>query len=516
MRVSKPGASLQDAKRRLPLNIISNLTYVVISALFLLWLTPYLIEHLGIELYGLIPLATAFVSYFNLVTVSISSSVGRYVIIHFQKADYHNSNVYLNSAFWALAGICIILAFAGFLLALNVENFFSFPPGHASDVGLLFFLVIVGALITAAGSPFSVSVLVNHRFDLDSYIKILTKLIQILSIYLMYEAFYPTAALYGVSYVLMSVVSVALLYLCMHRLTPQLKLNPKLASREAGKELGSMSTWQIVSQAGAALYLTSSIVIVNIFLGAEQAGKYAAIAQWVTLLSVLGGAISSIFAPIAYQYIAKGDLESLSLQISRAIKYITMAIGLPAALICGLSEPILRIWLGPDFTDLSGLMWIMIIPWVFSIGIRPTFAVFMGLNRVAIPALLTIIFGLLNVVITIVFIVLFNFGVYSVGYSLLICLFAKNFLFSPLYTAFIVNQKPLSFILPMVPGMAASLIGALTVFMVVQGYSDLNLLGLICLAMACTLAYFWFCVLVIFSSREDRQLIMGMVRRRKV
>ncbi|HLS53585.1 MAG TPA: hypothetical protein VK031_06405, partial [Tissierellaceae bacterium] len=95
MRVSKPGASLQDAKRRLPLNIISNLTYVVISALFLLWLTPYLIEHLGIELYGLIPLATAFVSYFNLVTVSISSSVGRYVIIHFQKADYHNSNVYL-------------------------------------------------------------------------------------------------------------------------------------------------------------------------------------------------------------------------------------------------------------------------------------------------------------------------------------------------------------------------------------------------------------------------------------
>src|SRR5690625_1183187 len=512
MRGSKPSTSLKDAKKRLPLNVVSNLAYVIVSSLFLLWLTPYLINRLGVELYGLIPLATAFVSYFNLVTVSISSSVGRYVIIYFQKSDYHKSNIYFNSAFWVLVVICSLLALLGALLSLNVEHLFSFPSKHSSDVGLLFLMVIIGGLITAVGSPFKVSVLVNHRFDLDSYIKILAKLIQISTIYLMYEVFSPAVALYGVSYLLMSVVSVALLYLCMHYLTPQIKLNYKLVSKDAGRELGSMSTWQIVSQAGAVLYLTSSIVIVNVFLGAEQAGKYAAIAQWVTLLSVLGGAISSVFAPIAYQYIAKEDLESLSLQISRSIKYITMAIGFPAALICGLASPILESLLGSNFVDLAGLVWIMVMPLVFNTGVRPTFAVFMGLNKVSFRAIVVIVFGLVNVFLSILLIKVFNLGLYAVSCSLLICFFIKNFFLSPVYAAYILKKKAFRFVFPIIPGLVFSLLGAIGISTITKHYSSLGILDMLLVALLFSPLYLLACGLVFMSSRGDRDLVMSLVR----
>jgi membrane protein EpsK len=42
------------------------------------WFTKYLIQYLGVALYGIVPLAISVSSYINMLTPSLSSAVGRF------------------------------------------------------------------------------------------------------------------------------------------------------------------------------------------------------------------------------------------------------------------------------------------------------------------------------------------------------------------------------------------------------------------------------------------------------
>ena len=73
--------SNHEAKKRLLVNISTNFLAVFASALIGIWQTPYLIRHLGLEVFGMIPLVISFVVYFRLFTISIADAVSRFVAI---------------------------------------------------------------------------------------------------------------------------------------------------------------------------------------------------------------------------------------------------------------------------------------------------------------------------------------------------------------------------------------------------------------------------------------------------
>ena len=79
--------SIQEAKRRLLANVGTNILNIGIGALVTLWLTRYLITHLGLAVYGMVPLAVTVVSYSGLATLAISGTVSRFTSIHLNKED---------------------------------------------------------------------------------------------------------------------------------------------------------------------------------------------------------------------------------------------------------------------------------------------------------------------------------------------------------------------------------------------------------------------------------------------
>jgi len=69
--VQKSGVRLAEARRRFPINLLSNLTWVVVSVLVSMWYTPFLISHLGVAVYGLVPLVTSFIVYMAILTTGL-------------------------------------------------------------------------------------------------------------------------------------------------------------------------------------------------------------------------------------------------------------------------------------------------------------------------------------------------------------------------------------------------------------------------------------------------------------
>ena len=99
-------SSNNEAKKRIVRNVSTNMLAVLISGIVGIWLIPYLIHHLGVEVYGMIPLVVSFTTYFNLFTMSISNTLRRFIAIHLGRDELEQSNLYFSSALYALVIVC--------------------------------------------------------------------------------------------------------------------------------------------------------------------------------------------------------------------------------------------------------------------------------------------------------------------------------------------------------------------------------------------------------------------------
>ena len=69
--------------------------------------------------------------------------------------------------------------------------------------------------------------------------------------------------------------------------------------------------------------------------------------------------VAAVFSPTVLFYFARNDLDGLMIFLRRAIKCMGLVLALPIALMCGFSEPLLRLWLGPGFSEYSPLLFLM-------------------------------------------------------------------------------------------------------------------------------------------------------------
>jgi len=275
-----------------------------------------------------------------------------------------------------------------------------------------------------------------------------------------------------------------------------------------------MSSWITINQVGILLYLSTSLIIINLFLGPEQVGRYAPIAQWVTLLAALAGAISNVFTPIAYEYIARDETAVLAIQIRRSVKFIALIVGLPIGLLCGLSSPILKWWLGPSFADLSPLVWLLIAPLVVAVAVRPMVSIHRGLDKVKVPALVTLTFGIINVVLSIALVHYTGLGIYGVALALLLCYAGRNLFFTPIYTAVITSQPKTIFIREIIPGFVMAALVSLATLALSRTYDLASILRLSAIGVITAMIYIPLCYGIILS-KEDRRLLWSLVLRQK-
>jgi membrane protein EpsK len=445
-------SSNNEAKKRIVQNVSTNVLAVLISGIVGIWLIPYLIRHLGVEVYGMIPLVVSFTTYFNLFTMSISNTLRRFITIHLGRDELEQSNLYFSSAFYALVIVCGMLLVPVIALSVSFSRIFQVPAGFETDASWLFFLVASSSLVMSVTSPFLIGTFVTHRFDLSNGVRILGKFLQVIIIVLCFKYLSPSLEYFGLSILAMSFFVMACSVLLTRFLTPQLRVNVNLFNWSALREMGHMSVWITVSQVGALLYLSVSFVVINVFLGPEQVGWYGPIALWVVLLVSLGVAISSVFAPIAYEYIARNDIEGIVRQTKRATKFVGMCLALPVGLLCGLSTPLLERWLGASFSELSPLVWVLVGPRVVTMAVMPMLDINKGMNKVRMPAIITITGGLTSVVVSIVLVLFTELGIYGVAMASMLCLVAMNVLFVPIYCAMITGARKSVFYKEMLPG----------------------------------------------------------------
>jgi membrane protein EpsK len=440
--VSKPQDNLwieASPKGRLSFNLLANLTNFTLNILIGLWLVPYLIRHLGIAAYGLVPLAISMIFYMEIFTIALNSAVGRFMTLAMDRQDYDDANRIFNTSFWcSLTGVVLLLG-PGLWLTSQVRFFFNVPLGYEEQFARLFFFVILVFLLTTLRSPFNVASFCRNRFELSNAVAIAETVVRVSIIILLFTLFVPQVWYMGLAMLCASGFGFFLSLMVWRYLMPMLAVRWSDFSRQTLKELTGMGIWMFISHIGNILFFGIDLLVVNKMLGTEAGGKYGAIMIWSNALRALAGVLSGVFTPTIISLYGQQDTPELLAYARKSVKFVGLLMALPIGLICGLAQPLLHIWLGPSFETLAPLMILMSIHLCVNLATMPLIGVMVATNRVSLNGLLTCLMGAGNLGLAVWLSGPAGWGMYGVAAAGAIMLTAKNLLFTSSYSAHLLN-----------------------------------------------------------------------------
>jgi len=387
----------QNFAKQIPKNLFVNILSFLSTVLIGLWLTPYLLEHLGIVAYGLIPLAMFLSQYVSVIINAINMSINRFLLIALQKKQEQDANEIFNTALVIIFIFIFIQALVMGVMLWDITQFFTIPTELIVDATWLFGLTFVGFSISLFRSVFGTSMFAYNRLDILRMIDIVQNIVRVVSIVALFLYDEPSLKYIGMANLLAAMSAVLPTLYYFRQYTPQLKVNVGFFSKHRTAELSKMSTWVLINQVGVLLLGNIDLYLVNVWLGTQATGEYAIVLQFTSIFKTFSILLSSLFVPISMIYYANNEMEKLTKFTILASKI--MIIGLFIALVglIGFSETLLNLWLSPTYSYLSTLVSFSMLFFVFFIPSVPLFNVTVSFNKVKIPALIIIGFGIINI-----------------------------------------------------------------------------------------------------------------------
>ena len=432
-------------RSRLALNVLANAANVVVNIFVGIWFTRYLVRHLGVSAYGLVPLVSQVVSYFSILTLSLNSTVGRYLTVALERGEVEDANGYFNTSFFGgLLAIAVLLV-PGILLTLYPGVILNIPTGYLSSTRWLVAGVVSAFVVGLVIAPFEVASFCRNRFDLRNLVSISAVLVRVFTVIVLFSFLEASLSVVGVGFFLGALVGAALALVVWSRLMPMLTVDVRKFNFGTLRKLISTGGWIVVNQIGSVLYLSIDLLIINRLMGPEAGGRYAAVLQWSVLLRALAGAMAGVFAPTMISLFATNSISELIRYSRNAVRLNGLLIALPIALVCGFSKPLLQLWLGPDFAVYAPLLMLMTFPLSINLGVMPLFSIQVATNRVEWPGIVTCVMGIGNLGLALALAGPMGWGMYGVAAAGAIMLTAKNAIFTPLYGARILGTESRTF-----------------------------------------------------------------------
>jgi O-antigen/teichoic acid export membrane protein len=504
-------SGIPDFKKEFSRNLFSNSLFFVINIFIGLLIVPFYIDKLGLAAYGIIPLATSFSSYMMLVLDSLNGAISRFLTIRIQRSDLPGASRIFNTSLFTIIGLVAVSAPVVVIVAWFIPDLFMVSGIERTSVFVLFVLIFASSLINGLQSPFSAVFYSLNKIYYSNYIGVFRTLTSTAIIVTLLLVANPSVYYVGLAYFLAAVFSLFLTITLSRQVYDKIHISVTHFSKEQFYEIITLTKWILVDQIGTLLLLQLSLIMVNIKFGTAEGGEYAIVLLLFNLVWGITGLVLTVLNPMYYTYYARGLYESMQNLSVVSVKFVGLVMALPIALICVFSPQLLTIWVGGRFAHLSTLVWIFLFPLTMIVAFRPLILNCAALNKVRVPAVYTIIAGILNLILAVILTSVFDLGVYGITLAFIFALSIRGIVFIPWYAAKIQEVPALMFYRPIVPSVLAFLVLVTIGLSVVSVFAipaSILYIGLI--SGAISLVYL-IIVNRIILTRTDRELIRSIL-----
>lgn len=502
-------------KNRIGINLIAQVVAFAINICISFFLTPYIVNKIGVEANGFVGLANNFIEYAQLLTVAINSMVGRFITIKIHKNQIEEANKYFTSVIVVNIVIAVILSliFGGIIAFLT--NIVNISPELVADVKMLWGFIFFNFIISLFTSIFSVSTFAKNRLELAALCNIKAYLIRAGILIISYVFFKPVVWYIGLALSAMGVYTLITHIRYTKKLMPELKFDKKNYDFEKIKELIKSGIWNSISKLSSILSSGLDLLITNLLVNPVAMGVVSLSKTMPTIILSFFGTIANIFAPQLTISYAKGEKEGMKTQLLFAIKLFGILASIPIAIIVGLGEEFYSLWTPTQDSHLLYLLTVVsCMNLAFALPVEPIYNIFTVTNKIKASSIALILFSILSI--TLVFVGL-NFAtsdiekmfvIIGVG-SLVNVLRVLTFL--PIYGAKCMGYKKTTFYSPIFKNVGLIVVLSIIAFGIKKIITVNSWISLI--AVAIIIAVIGLIInFMLICTKEEKQKILLMIK----
>ncbi len=406
-----------------------NLMAMVANSLIAMAVTPYLIVHLGEELFGVWALAAIIIVVAQMADFGLGRALVRNVAHHRSLGRWSAISLDFNSDLWPLALVILFVSALGWALAPALASALGVPPALMAEAIPVLRLLVLTFLPVAAGLLLAAILEGAQQMGYTSAALILSRLVFAGGVVL---AVNMNWGLQGVAAAQLAAVIVQMIFLALAAfwMTPTLRVSFGLiAARRLRHDL----------RFGRYIFLTGLVSL------AFTASNKIILAHWVGLGSVAYYELASVVAlqlfaialaaaQALYPAYATAHIQGGWLAVQRlyrgALRMFTLTIAPLGAVIIALAAPLVAAWLGrPQAEPIQAMRWLVAGWMVVSLAASASVGL-QAIGRPGLAALFSIYNAGVNLALALIFVPRWGFqgllfaNVFSITSSALLTLIA--------------------------------------------------------------------------------------------
>jgi O-antigen/teichoic acid export membrane protein len=413
--------------------LIKNVLYNFISQswFFILafFTTPYIVNKLGSDSYGVLSLVGVVLGYFAFLNFGLGPAVIKYISEYNAKKDYKSINKVIGSAavFYLLIGVLgggVILL----LTKVIVNRLLKIPPQLIEVSYFAFYIGAAGFLINMLVSVVSSVLPALQRFDVANKIRIIIGTISILLTVLLLYSGYTLREIILLNLII-SILSLIVYYIVCKKILPEFSFKP-LFDKDIFKKLFHFGLSVLIAQISTTVVYELDKFLIGIFLPVSYITYYIIPFNIGQKILTVQGVVSPVVFPAVSDLSAeklKDKIRELYIRSQRFIINLTLPLMI---ILIIFAKKFLFLWIGPDFAAKGTLSLQILMIGFFVTGLTsmPS-SVSQGLNRPYIAAKFSFISAILSILFLLILIPLFGITCAAMTFSITNIILAPAFMY---------------------------------------------------------------------------------------
>ncbi|MDF2116068.1 lipopolysaccharide biosynthesis protein [Roseiarcaceae bacterium H3SJ34-1] len=409
------------------LNFVASLMSFGVAFLFGIVFTPFLVGHLGVATYGLIPLCFSLLMYLGFLSQSFSQAINRELVAAVAANDKFN-RIFSNASFLSLC-----FGFTLLIFALTGAWFITFliqvPAGFEDGARHIFIALAMASAMSIIGIPFEAVAFSANALYILSLSQIVQTSLRISVIVILFLCVSPNLLFVAGGILCGAMGGFTTVATSAFRMRPALKISRSDLDASIMVGLARVGSVVMIIQFGTILLNNTDVLLMNLWYGPEASGRYAVAAQWGAVLRGLGLSVASIFTARVMQIYHSGSKAEVGQYIQNSMILIGAFVALPSGFISGVAPQLLSIWLGPGFSNEWSVLVALALPIPISLIFTPPMALLMASNQVFGLGVAMLLAGIFNIVAALATLKFSAAGGVGIALCVAFSIFLKNALY---------------------------------------------------------------------------------------
>jgi len=382
-------------------NVSSSWMSLLVNGIVGFFLAPFIIHHLGDDAYGLWILIYSITGSYGLFDLGIRSSVVRYVSKFHALGDRAELSRLLSTTLFAYSIVGLIATAVTVFGAIYLDRIFHIPPGFVHTARLLFLMV---GLSLALDFPLGIGGGVLdalQKFYLANLTRLASSVLRAILIVIALSRGKGLITLGLITVVLPLIASGVRVFMAVRALP--VPISARYINRNTLRQMAGYSSATLIIMVAARLRFRTDAMVIGAFLSAAAITMFSIGSRLVSFATDIVVSLAEVFTPMASQFEARKDLQALQRMFVLGSRACGMVMFPCTVILVVLGKSVIRVWVGQRYVaDAYPVLLILVLATTLWTSQATSGRVLMGTGRHKTMALVVLIEGIANLVLSIV------------------------------------------------------------------------------------------------------------------